>query len=180
MTCLSFNGLMHCTLGGTEGGRPGGLEGVGEGVYIWVMPSVDVYENFLKRSQAVASGGHPLEVAHVMANLVCKDDRFQPLLRTIVLKVKDGHQDTGQSDPQRIGGPGTPPPRPPPQDGHGSWIEGPANPPPPPVCCLGVRIKIFKNHQNQPKQMGRRHGRHSKQHNANAMTEQRLNSLTKH
>ena len=31
--CLSFTGLMHCTLGGTEGGRPGGLEGVGEGVY---------------------------------------------------------------------------------------------------------------------------------------------------
>ena len=31
--CLSFNGLMHCTFGGTEGGRPGGLEGVGEGVY---------------------------------------------------------------------------------------------------------------------------------------------------
>ena len=28
--CLSFNGLMHCTLGGTEGGRPGGLEGLGE------------------------------------------------------------------------------------------------------------------------------------------------------
>ena len=28
--CLSFNGLMHCTLGGTEGGRPGGLEGVGK------------------------------------------------------------------------------------------------------------------------------------------------------
>ena len=24
-----------------------------------VMPSVDVYENFLKRSQAVAGGGHP-------------------------------------------------------------------------------------------------------------------------
>ena len=26
---------------------------------VWVMPSVDVYENFLKRSQAVAGGGHP-------------------------------------------------------------------------------------------------------------------------
>ena len=33
VTCLSFNGLMHCTLGGTEGGRLGGPEGVGEGVY---------------------------------------------------------------------------------------------------------------------------------------------------
>ena len=31
--CLSCNGLMHCTLGGKERGRPGGLEGVGEGVY---------------------------------------------------------------------------------------------------------------------------------------------------
>ena len=31
--CSSFNGLMHCTLGGTDGGRLGGLEGVGEGVY---------------------------------------------------------------------------------------------------------------------------------------------------
>ena len=28
--CLSFNELMHGTLGGTEGGRPGGLEGLGE------------------------------------------------------------------------------------------------------------------------------------------------------
>ena len=28
--CLSFNGLMHCTLGKMEGGRPDGLEGVGE------------------------------------------------------------------------------------------------------------------------------------------------------
>ena len=28
--CLSFNGLMHCTLGGMQGGRPGGQEGVGE------------------------------------------------------------------------------------------------------------------------------------------------------
>ena len=26
---------------------------------VWVMPSVDVYKNFLKRSQAVAGGGHP-------------------------------------------------------------------------------------------------------------------------
>ena len=26
---------------------------------VWVMPSVDVYENFLKRSQAVADGGQP-------------------------------------------------------------------------------------------------------------------------
>ena len=25
------------------------------------MPPVDVYENFLKRSQAVAGGGHPRE-----------------------------------------------------------------------------------------------------------------------
>ena len=29
---------------------------------VWVMPSVDVYENFLKQSQAVAGGGHPLIV----------------------------------------------------------------------------------------------------------------------
>ena len=36
--CLSFNGLMHCTLGGTEGARPGGLEGVGEGVYGLCLP----------------------------------------------------------------------------------------------------------------------------------------------
>ena len=28
--CLSFNELMHGTLVGTEGGRPGGLEGLGE------------------------------------------------------------------------------------------------------------------------------------------------------
>ena len=27
---------------------------------VWVMPYVDVYENFLKHSQAVAGGGHPL------------------------------------------------------------------------------------------------------------------------
>ena len=26
---------------------------------VWVMPSVDVYENFLKQSQAVAGGGQP-------------------------------------------------------------------------------------------------------------------------
>ena len=26
---------------------------------VWVMPSVDVYEKFLKQSQAVAGGGHP-------------------------------------------------------------------------------------------------------------------------
>ena len=55
---LSFNWLMHCTLGGTEGGRLGGLEEMG-GVSVWVMPSVDVYENFLKQSQAVSGGGHP-------------------------------------------------------------------------------------------------------------------------
>ena len=26
---------------------------------VWVMPSVDVCENFLKQPQAVAGGGHP-------------------------------------------------------------------------------------------------------------------------
>ena len=120
---------------------------MGEGVYIWVMPSVDVYENFLKRSQAVASGGHPLEVAHVMANLVCKDDRFQPLLRTIVLKVKDGHQDTGQSDPQRIGGPGTPPP-PAPPPGWARIVDRRSGKPPPP--CLLPR-GADQNFQKPPK-----------------------------
>ena len=52
------------------------------------------------------------------------------------------------------------PPAPTPRIGayRGSEVQ-----PTPPPCCLGVRIKIFKNHQNQPKHMGRRHGRHSKQ-----------------
>ena len=38
--------------GGREAGRVGGIGGVS----VWVMPFVDVYENFLKRSQAVAGG----------------------------------------------------------------------------------------------------------------------------
>ena len=41
-----------------NGGRGGGRVGAIGGVSVWVMPSVHVYENFLKRSQAVA-GGHP-------------------------------------------------------------------------------------------------------------------------
>ena len=37
---------------------------------VCVMPSIDVYENFLKRSQAVAGGGHPLgngQTVHLQA-----------------------------------------------------------------------------------------------------------------
>ena len=56
--------------------------------------------------------------------------------------------------------PETPPP-PPPRIGTDRGSE--VRQPPPPPCCLGVHIKNFKNHQNQPKLMGRRHGRHSKQ-----------------
>ena len=52
--------------------------------------------------------------------------------------------------------------------GGGDWATRSAadrrsRKPPPPPCCLGVQIKNFKNHQNQPKHMGRRHGRHGKQ-----------------
>ena len=37
---------------------------------VWVMPSViDVYENFLKRSQAVAGGGHPHNLILRMVSL---------------------------------------------------------------------------------------------------------------
>ena len=28
---------------------------------VWVVPSVDMHKNFLKRSQAVAGGGHPVD-----------------------------------------------------------------------------------------------------------------------
>ena len=37
-----------------DGGREAGWAGGSGGGSVWVMPSVDVYENFLKRSQAVA------------------------------------------------------------------------------------------------------------------------------
>ena len=67
---------------------------------------------------------------------------------------------TRQSDPRRIGGLGNP--RPPPPQGSARIVDRRSGNPPPP-CCLGVWIKNFKNHQNQPKHMGRRHGRHSKQ-----------------
>ena len=42
-----------------DGGREAGQAGGSGGVSVWVMPSVDAYENFLKQSQAVAGGGHP-------------------------------------------------------------------------------------------------------------------------
>ena len=42
-----------------DGGREAGWAGGSGGGSVWVMPSVDVYENFLKRSQAVAGGRRP-------------------------------------------------------------------------------------------------------------------------
>ena len=37
-----------------------GWAGGSGGGNVWAMPSVDVHENFLTRSQAVVGGGHPL------------------------------------------------------------------------------------------------------------------------
>ena len=53
MSFLQWVNALHTWRdGGREAGR---VEGSG-GVSVWVMPSVDVYENFLKQLQAVASG----------------------------------------------------------------------------------------------------------------------------
>ena len=53
MSFLQWVNALHTWRdGGREAGRVGGIGGVS----VWVMPSVDVYENFLKRSQAVAGG----------------------------------------------------------------------------------------------------------------------------
>ena len=61
---------------------------------LWVMPSVDAYENFLKQSQAVEGGGHPhccritlnsklnaeLYIRNLFLRALCDFQEFSPLM----------------------------------------------------------------------------------------------------